>query len=398
MSTSRWLSGLLAVCGLVAQNLAAQTAPYNGLNQDMGNLVRLSHAKTRSISPENPTGEKGKGGMAIVGTGAQAARDLGQGWKISPSVNIAPKHVFTLAEIQGPGAIQHIWMTPAGNFRFSIVRIYWDGESTPSVEVPVGDLFACGWGKYAQISSLAVCVNPGSGLNSYWQMPFRKSCKMTLENLDDVPMTIYYQIDYTLTEVPEDAAYFHAQFRRSNPLPYKTDHVILDGVKGWGHYVGTYLAWGVHNTGWWGEGEIKFFLDGDTKFPTINGTGTEDYFCGSYDFDAAPPAAFPYSLLPGTLPPTQYHEFTTPYTGLAQVIRPDGHYDSQQRFGLYRWHIMDPIRFEKDIKVTFQALGWRSGGRYLPLQDDISSVAFWYQTEPHAAFPKLPDKDYLEVN
>ena len=266
-------------------------------------------------------------------------------------------------------------------------------SASPSVEVPVGDFFACGWGRYAQISSLAVCVNPGSGLNSYWEMPFRKSCRMTIENLDAVPMTIYYQIDYALTEVPTDAAYFHAQFRRSNPLRYKTDHVILDGVKGWGHYVGTYLAWGVRNTGWWGEGEIKFFLDGDSKFPTINGTGTEDYFCGSYDFDASNNGR-PESL------PSEYHyqEFTTPYSGLAQVIRPDGHYDSQQRFGLYRWHIMDPIRFEKDIKVTIQALGWRSGSRYLPLQDDISSVAFWYQTEPHAPFPELPDKDYLEVN
>jgi len=375
----------LVICALAALNAAAQTSSYNGLDLGIGNLSRLSHAKTRSISPENFTGEKGKGGMATTGTGAQAARDLGQGWKVSPSVKIGPKEQFTLAQIEGPGAIQHIWMTPTGNFRFSILRIYWDGESQPSVEVPVGDFFACGWGKYAQISSLAVCVNPGSGLNSYWEMPIRKSCKMTLENLDEEAMTIYYQIDYTLTEVPADAAYFHAQFRRSNPLPLKTVHTIIEGVRGWGQYVGTYIAWGVHNTGWWCEGEIKFYLDGDDKFPTINGTGTEDYFCGSYDFDAGPPNAL------------HYQEFTTPYSGLAQVIRPDGHYDSQQRFGLYRWHIMDPIRFEKDLKVTIQALGWRSGSRYLPLKDDISSVAFWYQTEPHAPFPKLPDKDYLEV-
>jgi len=399
MRAYHWLPGIVVLCALLTPNAAAQTSSYNGLGLSMGNLSRLSHARTRSISPENITGEKGKGGMATEGTGAQAARDLGQTWKISPSLKIGPKQVLTLAEIQGPGAIQHIWMTPTGNYRFSIFRAYWDGETEPSIEVPVGDFFACGWGKYAQVSSLAVCVNPGSGLNSYWEMPFRKSCRMTLENLDEKPMTIYYQIDYALTEVPAEAAYFHAQFRRSNPLPLKTDHVILDGVKGWGHYVGTYLAWGVHNTGWWGEGEIKFFLDGDSKFPTINGTGTEDYFCGSYDFDAGPPVTFPFNLLPGGPPPSGYHyqEFTTPYSGLAQVIRPDGHYDSQQRFGLYRWHIMDPIRFDQDLKVTIQALGWRSGWRYLPLQDDISSVAYWYQAEPHAPFPKLPDKDYLEV-
>lgn len=399
MKTRCWMLSALVAAALAAQTAAAQTSSYDGLNQSMGTLSRLSHAKARSISPENLTGEKGRGGMATTGTGAQAARDLGQGWKISPSIKIEPKTTFTVAQIQGPGAIQHIWMTPAGNFRYTILRMYWDGETDPSVEVPVGDFFANGWNRYAQVSSLAVCVNPGSGLNSYWQMPFRKSAKITLENIADEAMTIYYQVDYTLTDVPEDAAYFHAQFRRSNPLPYKTDHVILDGVKGWGQYVGTYLAWGVHNNGWWGEGEIKFFIDGDGKFPTINGTGTEDYFCGSYDFDSGPPATFPFDLIPGQLPRGEYHytEFTTPYTGLAQVIKPDGHYDSQERFGLYRWHIMDPIRFEKDLKVTIQALGWRSGWRYLPLQDDIASTAFWYQTEPHAPFPKLPDRDYLEV-
>jgi hypothetical protein len=383
MKRITWFLSILL--GFVVVALNAQDTPpaSTGLGMGMGSLSRLSHAKTRSISAENMTGEKGKGGMATKGAGAQAARELGQTWKISPAVDIQAKQVFTLAEIQGPGAIQHIWVTPSGDWRFSILRMYWDGESQPSVEVPVGDFFANGWGKFAPVASLAVCVNPGSGFNSYWEMPFRKSARITMENLDEKPMTLFYQVDYTLTEVPLDAAYFHAQFRRSNPLPYKTDHVILDGVKGWGQYVGTYLAWGSHSRGWWGEGEIKFFLDGDSKFPTINGTGTEDYFCGSYGFEN---------------PTThQYQEFTSPYSGMPQVIRPDGLDESQQRFGLYRWHIMDPIRFEQDLKVTIQALGWRSGGRYLPLQDDISSVGFWYQTEPHAPFPKFPDKDTLEV-
>jgi hypothetical protein len=375
--------GLLLASGLFSQ-VKETPAPYGGLNLSLGNLSRLSKAKTRSISPENLTGEKGKGGMAIQGPSAAAARDLGQGWKVSPYVRIDSKQTFTMAEIQGPGAIQQIWMTPTGNWRFSVFRIYWDGETEPSVEVPVGDFFACGWGKYAQLSSLAVCVNPGSAFNCYWEMPFRKSCRITMENLDTKPMTVYYQVNYTLTDLPADAAYFHAQFRRSNPLPLKTDHVLLDGVKGWGHYVGTYLAWGVHNNGWWGEGEIKFFLDGDDKFPTLCGTGTEDYFCGSYNFE--------------NQETHRYQEFSTPYSGLVQVLRPDGLYQSQQRFGLYRWHIMDPIRFEKDLRVTIQALGWRSDGRYLTLQDDISSVSFWYQAEPHASFPKLPAKDLLEIN
>lgn len=359
----------------------AQDSNFNGLYMNMGNLPVLSKAKTRSISPENFTGEKGRGGMSTDGLAKNAARDLGQGWKVSPYIHIEPKQTFVLAEIDGPGAIQQIWMTPSGNWRFSILRFYWDGEKEPSVEVPVGDFFACGWGKYAQVSSLPVCVNPGSAFNCYWVMPFRKSCKITMENLDDSKMTLYYQINYTLTEVPEDAAYFHAQFRRVNPLPYKDVFTILDGVKGWGHYVGTYMCWGSNNSGWWGEGEIKFFIDGDKDFPTICGTGTEDYFCGSYGFVAD----------------NQYREYTTPHAGMPQVLSPDGLWNSQQRFGLYRWHIMDPVRFEKDLKVTIQALGWRSGGRYLPLQDDISSVAFWYQKEPHAPFPELPDKDSLEI-
>ena len=268
MKRTLWsLSILLLLGGSVLNAQEAQPA-FNGLGMGMGNLARLSHAKTRSISAENMTGEKGKGGMATTGTGANAARELGQTWKVSPSVEIEPKQVFTIAEIQGPGAIQHIWMTPSGNWRFSILRIYWDGEREPSVEVPAGDFFAAGWGRYGQISSLAVCVNPNSGLNSYWEMPFRKSARITMENIDTERMTLYYQVDYTLTDVPSDAAYFHAQFRRSNPLPYKTDHVILDGVKGWGQYVGTYFAYGTHSTGWWGEGEVKFFIDGDSKFPS----------------------------------------------------------------------------------------------------------------------------------
>jgi hypothetical protein len=290
--------------------------------------------------------------------------------------------VREIAAIDGSGAIQQIWMTPTGNWRFSILRIYWDDQEFPSVECPVGDFFASGWGKFASLASLAVCVNPGSAFNCYWEMPFRKKCRITFENIAPEEMVLYYQINYTLTDVPEDAAYFHAQFRRTNPLPYKQVYTILDGVQGQGQYVGTYLAWGVNNTRWWGEGEIKFYLDGDGDFPTICGTGTEDYFCGSYNFE--------------NQETKQYQEFTTPYAGMPQVIRPDGVYQSQQRFGLYRWHITDPLRFQQKLKVTIQALGWREGGRYLPLQDDIASVAFWYQTLPAASFPRLPDKDTLE--
>jgi len=356
---------------------------FNGLGLNMGNLSRLSAAQSRSISPENFSGEKGKGSMATEGTGARAAADLGQGWKISPSIHIQPGQTFELANIEGPGAIQHIWMTPTGNWRFNILRIYWDNQEQPSVECPVGDFFASGWGSFAPLSSLAICVNPGSAFNSYWEMPFQQHCRITMSNIAGQEMTLYYQINYTLTDVPPDRAYFHAQFRRRNPLPYQEVYPIVDSIKGQGHYIGTYMAWGVNNAGWWGEGEIKFFLDGDETFPTICGTGTEDYFCGSYNFE--------------NKETRQYQPFTTPYAGLHQILRPDGLYQSQMRFGLYRWHILDPIRFQQDLRVTIQALGWRHDRRYLPLQDDIASVAYWYQTLPTAPFPPLPDKDTLEV-
>ena len=378
------LNILGAVLLLATMPALTQEVPNDGLGNSLSNVYRVSNAKTFSISPENFNGEKGKGGMATKGVASNQARDLGQGWKVNPYVIILPGTTFTLGEINGSGAIQHIWMTPSGNWRFSILRMYWDDETEPSVEVPVGDFFAEGWGRYARISSLPICVNPGSAFNSYWPMPFRHKAKITMENLDQKPMAVYYQIDYALGAVPKDAAYLHAQFRRVNPLPYKQVYTIVDNIKGKGHYVGTYMAWGVHNNGWWGEGEIKFYLDGDKDFPTINGTGTEDYFNGSYDFE--------------NQTTHQYEEFTSPYSGLPQVIKPDGLYQSQQRFGLYRWHIPDPVRFENDLRVTIQDLGWREGKTYLPLMDDIASVAYWYQIEPHAPFPKLPAKELLEIN
>ena len=221
----------LLICLIVSAGTIAQT-PFNGIESNLSNLYRMSPAKTRSISPENFKGEKGKGGMATSGTGASAARDLGQGWKISPSVVIKSKSTFTIAEIDGSGSIQHIWMTPTGVWRNSIIRFYWDDETTPSVEAPVGDFFCSGWGQYSYLQSLAVCVNPGSAFNCYWPMPFRKKCRITMENIDVKDMVLYYQVDYILTEVPADAAYFHAQFRRVNPLPYKSTYVLVDSMDG----------------------------------------------------------------------------------------------------------------------------------------------------------------------
>ncbi len=355
---------------------------------NMKNLYKLSNAKTRSISPENFTGEQGRGGMATLkeGTAAKAARKLGQGWKVNPYIRIKPGETFTLGEIEGPGIINHIWMTPVGEYRLMILKIYWDNETEPSVEVPVGDFFAAGWGMMNEpvINSLAICVNPRSGFNSYWQMPFRKKCKIVMENMSEKQATVYYQIDYSLEDVAENTAYFHAQFRRVNKLPFKEVYTIVDGIKGKGQYVGTYLAHGARKSGWWGEGEIKFYMDGDTEFPTICGTGEEDYFNGSYGYNDREIDGKMY-----------YDSFSNNYTGFYQVK--DSDIDGFVGiFGQYRWHVFDPVRFNEDLRITIQSLGWGPDG-YLPLQDDLASVAYWYQLEPHNPFPKLPAKENIVI-
>ena len=365
--------------------------PFNGLNLNMGNLYRVSKAKSRSISPENLTGEVGKGGMATLenGTAAKAASELGQGWKVNPCIFIEPGETFTLAKIEGEGAIQHIWMTPAGNYRKMIFRIYWDHETIPSVEAPVGDFFASGWGSgnEPRIQSLAICVNPASGLNSYWMMPFRKKCKITMENIDSNRVRLFYQIDYTLTDIPDDAAYFHARFNMARPVPIKGEYTIVDKIKGHGQYVGTYLAHGAYRYKWWGEGEFKFYIDGDTKFPTICGTGEEDYFCGSYGYE---------EIIHENKIAT-YGTFSSPYTGF-YYFTCDSSVSYATAVGQYRWHINDPIRFENELKITVQCLGWKEGGLYKILEDDLFSVAYWYQNEPHHPYPPLPDKEKLVVN
>ncbi|MFZ1291218.1 MAG: glycoside hydrolase family 172 protein [Melioribacteraceae bacterium] len=357
-------------------------------SSSLKNLYILNDGKSRSISSENFTGEKGKGGMATLeeGTASKAARNLGQGWKVNPYIHIEPGATFTLGEISNSGIINHIWMTPVGDYRLMILRFYWDDETEPSVEVPVGDFFASGWGIMNEpiINSLAICVNPRSGFNSYWQMPFRKKCKITMENKSDKRATVYYQINYTLQEVDLNTPYFHAQFRRVNPLPYKEVFTILDNVNGKGQYVGTYLAHGARKSGWWGEGEIKFYIDGDKEFPTICGTGEEDYFCGSYGYNDRE--------INGKM---HYTEFSNSYTGF-YLVEDSTIADYVGMFGQYRWHIEDPLKFESDLKITIQSLGWGPEG-YLPLEDDLASVAYWFQLEPHLKFPSLPSKENLII-
>ena len=365
---------------------------FNGAHMNLGNLMKLSRARTRSITAENVNGEKGRGGMAdpsgtiqpeAAKLGQQSSvgaahRELGRGWKVRPCLTLAPSSTTKIMDVDGPGVIQHIWITvDEKHLRNLVLRVYWDGAKLPSVEVPIGDFFCNGWKRRVTILSLPINSNPYGGFNCYFPMPFRRHATITVENLAPAEVGgFFYAINYAETAIDEDDAYFHAQFRRSNPLPYKEDYVILDAVKGAGHYVGTYMAWQQNNPGWWGEGEFKVFLDGDKEFPTICGTGTEDYFGGAWCFS---------------------QNYTAPFMGYPEGVA--GHEGNKpgNRNGMYRFHVMDPIRFAKDIRVTMQALGWRSEGRYLPLQDDISSVAYWYQTHPAAPFPPFPSRDALEI-
>ena len=351
----------------------------------LNNLTTKKDIRTFSVCPENPTGKKGEGGKATLeeGSARYAARELGQGWKVNPYVLVPAGQTTVLADISGEGAIKHIWITDgASRGRQLIFRIWFDGGVRPAVETPLSDFFAnADYTEHRQLSSLFVCVNPNKALNCYFEMPYFKGFRVEVENTGTAETFVYYQIDCEEKKLPEDSLYFHAQFRRINPLPYKEVYTILDGIRGNGLYVGTYLHWGVKSNGWWGEGEIKFYIDGDTDFPSICGTGTEDYFCGAYNFDVG----------------GKYTEFCTPYSGLSKVGHTDACYRAQRYFDMYRWHITDPIYFKEDLRVTIQALGWRSEGRYLPLQDDISSVAYWYSDNLDDVYPSMPSTDDLEL-
>jgi hypothetical protein len=380
--------------GALALRAAAQPAPpVSGVQS----LFLLSDAKSRSIGPENLTGEPGQGARTELkdGSAKYAAKDLGRGWKVNPYIVIAPGTTFTLGDAKGPGVINHIWLTLGGaaDNRSGILRVYWDDEATPSVETPVGDFFAAGWGRGAEpvIDSAVVAVNPGSGFNSFWQMPFRKRARLTLENRSTKSLTIYYAIDFSQVAVPANAGYFHAQFRMGMADPVTGDYTLLDGVKGQGQYVGTYLRHRAFSPGWWGEGEAKFYIDGDKDFPTIAGTGEEDYFLGSYSYQR--------KTAQGGRIETSY---SSAYSGFLSVQDQtiDAEYlkPGDRRYGEYRWHILDPVRFRRDLRVTIQNLGWKGvtptkfigDGTYLPLHDELSSVAYWYQAEPHGPFAPLP--------
>jgi hypothetical protein len=355
-------------------------------------IARVTSARTRSISAENPDGRQSGGALASPGDDSwcsDAASELGRGWKVRPCLrNLEPGQSVTIADITGPGVIQHVWCTVLANVgRWITLRVYYDehGErgGLPSIQVPLADFFANAVDGRALIDSYPIAVNPKGGMNSYWPMPFRRRIRFEITN--DGPKRInefFYQVTYSLEDVPAEAGYLHAAWRRSMTTRERPEHVILEGVDARGHYAGTYLVWNQLSNYWWGEGEIKFFIDDDpSDAPTICGTGTEDYFGGAWGFVMD----HEKELRPRT--------YSTLFLGYPQAV-----YGFQEKVGpmvpthaLYRWHVPDPVRFQRNLRVTIQALGWyMDTGKYQPLTDDIASTAFWYQDGVNERVPALP--------
>ncbi|GHV10604.1 hypothetical protein FACS189491_00410 [Spirochaetia bacterium] len=333
---------------------------------------------TRQISAENPTGEKGG---ACRWSKAEDTLDNGRGLKVHPFLKLKAGSTVVLADIAGPGCIKEIFITTDHQWLSELVlRIYWDDEEAPSVEAPLGAFFANGFDEHKHpVYSIPVAALPRNAYNCYWQMPFRKKARITLthEGPEDVNC-VAYRVLYQLYEIPEDPLYFHAQYRRAETSTQNPTFTIVDGIQGPGKYVGTYLAWNSLSSGWWGEGEVKFYIDGDGLNPSLADNGTEDYFGGSFGF-----SSFNTGLCGD-----DEQVFSTAFLGMPLALTTN--HRGGGKFSLYRWHILDDIGFFKDIKVTVDTLGWWRNPGCRPLEEDIAAVAYWYQREPHIPFKKLP--------
>lgn len=351
-------------------------------------IFEIKDIQSRAVTYENQNGEPGQGGKERNGR------------KGAPCIeHFMPGDEIVLLNATGSGMIRHIWFTippeHPEHMRNLILRFYWDNQEIPSVEVPIGDFFGIAHGRQRHLLTRYISMQEGKGFNCNFPMPFKKAARITAKNESDTEIELFfYQIDYSLGDIfDKNTGYFHAQFRRQNPCPLNTDYTILDGVKGRGVYVGTVLGirncFKDHLDEWWGEGEVKFYIDGDEGYPTICGTGTEDYIGSGW----------------GT------EETLTQDKGAPIIDNKNGYYS------LYRLHIDDPIYFKEKLKVTIQQLGaghentarefyGQKGGYYRAVgtkeeegiciferSDDYSSVAFWYQELPTQPFPLLPSRE-----
>ena len=300
------------------------------------------------FSAENPTGAH---------SGGSRGKDCE---KLRPCIQLEPGETVTLCETEGPGMLTHMWFTGYVGHSF-VLRVYWDGNERPSIEAPISAFFGCAYdenfkdrdGRYPVLNSAPILVAPGRGFNCFWEMPFRRHCRVTMENRGAEAQTLFYMIEGWRGEIPATAGYFHAFYRQEHPVQKGRAYTVVDG-------------------------EPKMYVDGG-EYPTINYTGTEDYFCGSYGFG-------------NDILLKRYQTFSGLYAGLYAITGNDSGemYNGQQRFMLYRFHIQDPVYFGSSFKMTMDNLGW-TGPRY----DDYTSVAFWYQQEPCALPGRLPEDGEL---
>ncbi|MGA3031921.1 MAG: glycoside hydrolase family 172 protein [Terracidiphilus sp.] len=340
-----------ALLGVTAPPAAAQTAPDVAAPEELFALARLRGYRNQRSSSWDRSGGN-------------------EDWVV-----VDPGQTATLLDIQGAGVVTHVWFTINSpdpmHLKNLVLRAWWDGEASPSIEAPIGDFFGLGSGEYFLYQSALLSVAPVKALNAYFQMPFATAARITVTNQGaQRTQSLYFAIDYvTLPSLPSGLGRFHAQYRQAAPckgivsdgknLSGRDNYVFVEAA-GKGHFVGVTQAVVQNENGWFGEGDDMIFVDGDAM-PTINGTGTEDYFNGAWGFAG--------------------QAFANLHQGSPYVVDPER---IGGRYCLYRWHIESPIAFEKSIKVTIEH------GNANDRSDSFYSTAYWYQTEPHAAFPALP--------
>jgi hypothetical protein len=322
----------------------------------------------RSISWENPTGEKGKGGMAASG--------LGVGKKGAACVWIKPGETHPLCNIEGPGVIRHIWMTIAQRkpefYRSCVIRGWWDGQQHPSIECPLGDFMGFAMGMQKRFQTAVHTCSTNGGMSIWLPMPFTKQARLEFVNDTNETVQLYYQINYTLEDVPDDAGRLHTLFRRENPTTKGVDFEILPKRTGRGRYLGAVLCIraleqvGAKAKTGSGEGEVKMYIDGDTDFPTYCGTGGEDYPCLAWGHDSH--ANFMYG----------------------------GSINGALTF--YRWHLPDPVVWREDMRITMMQLGWEPEYGFADRSDDVSSATFWYEPIPSQPLSQMPDRAARTAN
>ncbi|MBQ9358980.1 MAG: DUF2961 domain-containing protein [Abditibacteriota bacterium] len=332
-------------------------------------LYELKDEASFAVSPENPSGAKGGGALS----------ELMGGLKPSPSVTVQPGETAVLADFRGEGTIDSIWIGGEAVPEY-ILRIYWDGAETPAVECPLPAFFAHARPtnvnhydkKYPTLDSAQVFISPGRGLNCYWTMPFRKGFRVTLENTSSRALVTYYIINGTLGKISKNAGWFHTQYRETMPVTPGQSITVLD-VKGRGKYAGTALCLRsdpekCRGCGCWCEGEVRFYIDGDRERPTVNFTGLEDYFGGSNAWEVEGSV---YTTVSGL------------YSGLYCINHSD---KPEDWFMAYRWHVKDPVKFQKDLRVTMFDLGWNR--EYIPLANDYITTAYYYLDTPEGQRPE----------